>query len=134
MEPNYNDGELYITNKLVYKFSKPKRYDVVVYKNPKDERYLLIGRIIGLPGEEITLGNPYIWINGDPLDEWYIDIPEETEELQLAIEAGTISIPDGEYFILGDNRSNSVDSMELGAVTKRQLVGKLWFCYANCQD
>jgi len=133
MEPNYNDEEMYITNKLLYKFSKPKRYDVVVYKNPEDEKLIFLGRIIGLPGEEITLGT-YILINGDPLEEWYTDMTVDIENINLWIEAGTISIPEGEYFILGDNRSQSVDSRKLGTIAEKKIVGKIWFCYAYCKD
>jgi signal peptidase I len=103
MEPNLHNGQRLLINKIAYK--NPQRGDVIVFPPPhianSDKDF--IKRIIGLPGEVIEIKDGVIYINDSPLDEPYI-VDDAGINMALTV------IPDGEYFVLGDNRGNSSDS------------------------
>ena len=150
MTPSYKNGERYLANKLTYITSVPKRGDVVVYRFPQNQRFLFIGRIIGLPGERLTIQDGKVTINGNLLTEDYLtkgtitetmekrefrDIDEFQGKLEKAggpktLEEGQkIILPVKSYFIMGDNRSGSIDSRSLGFVKREEILGKLSFKY-----
>lgn len=120
-----NDDEL-LVNKLIYKVTKPKRFDIIAYaQNSSEHRYLTIKRVVGLPGEKIRINDGNIYINGDLLSEDINVEPMNTGGLA----EDELLLDDGEYFVLGDNRNNSQDSRfnTVGTIVKDDIIGKVWF-------
>ena len=105
--------------RLAYVFSDPKRGDIVSFYYPDDESEIFIKRIIGLPGEVIQGIDGYVYINGNKLEEPYTDGA-------YTADFGPYEIPDGMYFMMGDNRGNSLDSRYWvnKFVAKEKIIGK----------
>jgi len=129
MQPNYPDGEYLLTDKVTYRFQEPKRGDVVVFKAPGAEGDEYIKRIMGLPGETLTIEKGKILISGIPLDESYLSSDVFTSGGLFNKEGESVLIPEGNYFVLGDNRSYSSDSRAWGLVPKKEITGRAWFIY-----
>lgn len=122
MNPTLKEDDIVIVNKLIYKFKKVNRNDVVIIK--QDEKYM-IKRIIGLPGEYIEYKNDYLIVNDETYEENFETT--KTEDFSLKdIDPELDSIPEDMYLVLGDNRSNSKDSRSFGLISKEQIVGKAW--------
>jgi len=121
MIPNFLDGELLLTEKVNYRFGKPKRGDVVVFRAPTPQKVDFIKRIIGMPGENIEIANGTIFINGVELDE-----PYETQKTEGDL---SITIGKDQYFVLGDNRRSSSDSRVFGSIDKKSIKGRSWLVY-----
>lgn len=124
MNATLNDRDNLIVEKLSYRFSDPERFDIIVFP-PYDTKEYYIKRIIGLPGETIQIdeeGN--IYINGEILEEDYG--LETIKNPGRAIEPVTLG--EDEYFVMGDNRNNSVDSRDsrVGNVKRDAIIGKAW--------
>ncbi len=125
MNPNLNDGDNLIVEKLSYRFRDPQRFDIIVFppQGAPNEHY--IKRIIGLPGETVQIdyeGN--IYINGEILEEDY-----GLETIQNPGRAAEpITLGEDEYFVLGDNRNNSTDSRteKVGNVKRSTITGRAW--------
>jgi len=97
-----------------------ERGDIIFFQFPLDEEQMYLKRVIGLPGEEIEVKDGLVWINGTPLEEEYVyEAPLYTMEKQ--------TVPEGHYFVLGDNRNNSFDSSQFGFVEKEKCKGKVLF-------
>lgn len=109
-----------------YPFSPPERGDIVVFDPPAQSNKPYIKRIIGLPGETVTFGGGSVFVNGTLLEEPYII--EETD-CEPRREVCEVLVPDGEIFVLGDNRTNSSDSRVFGPVPVGNVIGKAWFAY-----
>ncbi len=105
MENTLHHGDNLIVDKLTYRFSKPKRYDIIVFPFRYQEKTYYIKRIIGLPGETIQIQDGVIWIDGEVLQESYGR--EVMKNAGLA--ADMITLGEDEYFVLGDNRNDSTD-------------------------
>lgn len=121
MEPTLMPGEFLLVNKLAYKFSEVGRGDVVVFHYPQNPREDYIKRVIGIPGDVISVQNGKVTINGQPLNEPYIAAaPQYT---------GTWTVPAGNIFVLGDNRNQSSDSHSWGYVPYSNIVGKALVVY-----
>ena len=128
MYPTYKDGEYLMANKLVYKFTEPKRGDVIIFKYSDTQDF--IKRIIGLPGEQVMLKDGHIYINGTQLDETaYLDSSIYTGGEEYLHEGETITVPANEYFVCGDNREHSSDSRSFGPIEKSAIKGKAWIVY-----
>lgn len=129
MEPNYHDSEYLLTDKLTYRFKEPERGDVVVFTPPvaPDEEY--IKRIIGLPGETISIKDGKYFINGQKLIENYIPDDIYTKGNMFLQNDKDVVVPENSYFLSGDNREASSDSRYWGFVTKDKITGKAWFIY-----
>jgi signal peptidase I len=130
MEPNFEDGDYLIIDEITYRFREPKRGEVVVFKNPLNERQRFIKRIVGLPGEKIEISNGKIFIsNGERkiLTEPYLNFSFTSGDVQ-------ITLGKDEYFVLGDNRQFSLDSRRFGPIKKKEIVGRvflrLWPIYS----
>jgi len=126
MYPNFQDGERLLINKVVYKLHQPERGDVIIFHPHSNLQADYIKRVIGLPGESVEIKDGVVYIHeggGDvfPLDEPYIKEPAVNNFVGD-------KIPEGEYFVLGDNRNNSNDSRSasVGMVPKKDIIGKAW--------
>lgn len=114
-------------------YGSVERGDVFVYKAPDSPRKDYIKRVIGLPGETIMISTGKVYINGQLLDETsYLASTVITSGGSYLPDGKTITIPNDSYFMLGDNRSQSIDSRQYGPVAKQLLIGKELFCYFNC--
>lgn len=125
MNPNLNDGDNLIVEKLSYRFRDPQRFDIIVFPPQGAPKEHYIKRIIGLPGETVQIdyeGN--IYINGEVLEEDY-----GLETIQnLGRAAEPVTLGEDEYFVLGDNRNNSTDSRteKVGNVKRSTITGRAW--------
>ncbi|KKR06047.1 MAG: Signal peptidase I [candidate division WS6 bacterium GW2011_GWF2_39_15] len=128
MVPNFQNGEHLIANKIIYKYSVPKRGDVVIFKYSDTQDF--IKRVIGLPGDSISIKDGRYYINGKLLDEGeYLDSVVYTSGGDFLHEGETETIPEGTYFVSGDNRPHSSDSREFGPVAVESIKGKAWLVY-----
>ena len=125
MSPNLNNGDIVMLDKVTYKFKNIKRGDVVSF-NYADTKYL-IKRVIGLPGEFVEIKDNVIYIDGMILEERYLS-DVEYEDFSLSL-LGYDKIPEGYYFVMGDNRNNSMDSRDskVGLIKKEDIIGKIRF-------
>jgi len=124
MEPNFYDHEYLIIDEISYRFNEPQRGDIVVFKYPKDPKQYFIKRVIGLPGEKIKIDNSSIFINGTRLNEVYL--PDTMETVLPLRGYGDVTLAGDEYFLLGDNRSQSLDSRIFGPVKREFIIGRTW--------
>lgn len=127
MEPNFHNGEYLVIDQLSYRFSAPKRGDVIVFRYPLDESQFFIKRIIGLPGDDIHIGDGNITIK----NAMYPNGVELNESAYLSPDVVTgglrdVHVGDGEYYVLGDNRPASSDSRVWGVVKQSEIIGKVW--------
>lgn len=117
MEPTFYSHQYVLVDEVTYKFREPERGEVIVFKNPRNEAEFYIKRIIGLPGEQITITDEAVEINGVKLDESYIDVKNGMTEKQSR------TLKDDEYFMMGDNRPQSFDSRGWGPLDKKGIIG-----------
>lgn len=122
MLPNIEEGEWLMVSKASYFFSDPERGDVIIFDPPISSRYPYIKRVIGLPGETVEVRDGKTFINGICLTEEYI---REPPSYTMAPKV----IPQGEYFVLGDNRNNANDSHAGWTVPRENIIGEAWFIY-----
>lgn len=121
MRPTLQDGEYILINKLAYKLGEPMRGDIVVFVFPINPEEDLIKRIIGLPGDSITIQDGVLIINGVTVDEPYINAPPAYN--------GTWQVAEGELFVLGDNRNDSRDSHQWGLLPMENVIGRAVLIY-----
>ena len=129
MEPNFPNGEYLLTDKVTYRLREPERGDVVVFKAPQANGDEFIKRIIGEPGETITIKDGFVFINRKRLVENYLPKSVKTEARSFLKEGQEIKIPGDQYVVLGDNRPFSSDSRDWGFVTKIDMTGRAWLIY-----
>ncbi len=125
MNPTLQAGDSIVVNKAIYKISDPKRFDVVVFKqNGQEHSYSNIRRIVGLPGETIQIKDGHIYINDQELKE----VVNVEEILNPGLAKNPYLLEENEYFVLGDNRNDSVDSRfaSIGTIVKEDIIGKAW--------
>lgn len=124
MQPTLTDGNVLVLDKLSYRFQEVKRGDIISldYVDTKN----LIKRVIGLPGEHVSIKNSKVYINGKLLSESYISKNIEYSDFDLA-DLGYDVIPENMYFVLGDNRTDgsSIDSRRIGLIKKKSINGKI---------
>jgi signal peptidase I len=126
MEPSLHEGQFVVVNRLAYRWQDPVRGDIIVFNFPLNPRRRFIKRVIGLPGETVRVENGEVFVNGLVLEEPYIAAdPRYSGEWQL----------DGDdVFVLGDNRNNSSDSQNWGALPLNDIIGKAVFVYWPLSD
>jgi signal peptidase I len=121
MEPTYRDGQYSLVNRLAYRWSPPQRGDVVALRIV-GQRVMLMKRIIGLPGEKLSIRRSLVFINGEALPEPYarrsVDAPWRERERLLG--------PD-EYYVIGDNRTMRQGDHEYGVQKQTEIAGKVLF-------
>ena len=122
MLPGLQTDDYVLVNKIAYLFHAPERGDVIVFHYPLDTSEDFIKRVIGLPGDTVTLDNKTVQVDGVVLHEPYISEAYNPS-------GKTIKVPMDEYFVLGDNRPLSDDSRDWGFVPKADLVGKAVIVY-----
>ena len=128
MHPTYQNGEYLMANKLLYKFNEPQRGDVIIFKYSDTQDF--IKRVIGLPGDKVMLKDGHIYINDKLVDESsYLSNSIYTNGGEFLHEGETITVPEGQYFVCGDNRPHSSDSRTFGPITKENIKGKAWLVY-----
>jgi signal peptidase I len=120
-------GDHLLVNKFVYTFTDPKRGEIVVFKYPEDKTRDFIKRIIGLPGETIEIKNRVVYINGEPLKEDYVKL--SSSEFMASTRMSPRRIPPDSYFVMGDNRDNSMDSRIWGFLKHDLILGKALIVY-----
>lgn len=126
MHPTFPDNQYLLTEKISYYRNNPQRGDVIVFKPPISEDEF-IKRVIGLPGETVMVLNGKVFINNDELREDYIKV--ETNSGSFLLEGVKYVVPEGNYFVMGDNRPHSSDSRAWGPITKKVITGKAWLTY-----
>lgn len=124
MLPTIQLEDRLFVDKLIYKFNDIQRGDVVVFHAPEasGESKDLVKRVIALPGEEVEIKDELVYINGRALAEPYLAEPP-----LYVLEA--VTVPEGEYFVLGDNRNHSHDSHVWGFLEEEKIIGIVWIRY-----
>ena len=123
MEPPLMADNSIIINKFSYRFSEPKRFDVVVFKQDGNEHsYYNIKRIIGLPGETVQIKDGDVYIN----DELLKEAAGVEKMANYGLTEEKLTLEENEYFVLGDNRNNSEDSRfaSIGNIRRSEIIGK----------
>lgn len=116
MDYTLADNEYMIVTKYDYLLGEPERFDVVICHYPERGRTNFVKRLVGLPGDTVSMLNGTLYVNGEAIDEPYI-----TNKANYNRQAYTLK--DDEYFVLGDNRSSSNDSHIIGPISREQIKG-----------
>jgi signal peptidase I len=128
MEHTIEPGDDLFGLRLTYKFSEPQRGDIIIFKYPDDETQKFVKRVIGLPGETVTITDGKIYIDDSttPLEENYLK-----EEWVRSTGPYVFEVPEDGYLVLGDNRNDSLDARywENTYVTKDEIIGKAYMIY-----
>jgi signal peptidase I len=122
MEPNLATGQRLLGNKFIYRFEKPARGDVIVFRYPYDPSKIYIKRVVGLPGETIEIRHGEVLINGQRLDEPYIHRIPHGDYSKTLVEPGKL-------FVMGDFRDVSNDSRYWGELPMQNIQAKVWLRY-----
>lgn len=124
MENTLSDGDNLIVDKITYRFTDPQRFDIIVFPFQYGEKVYYIKRIIGLPGETIRVQDGEIYVDGEILEESY---GREVMRSSGIAEA-PIVLGEDEYFVLGDNRNDSMDSRDpsVGLIKRDHIIGRAW--------
>ncbi|RST75598.1 signal peptidase I [Siminovitchia acidinfaciens] len=135
MMPTLHNGDRMIVNKL----SKPDRFDIIVFHAPEQKDY--IKRVIGLPGDTVEYVNDTLYVNGKAYDEPYLEAYKEqtpegplTEDFTLEEITGEKTVPEGELFVMGDNRRSSKDSRHIGTISMDKVIGDTQIVYWPIKD
>lgn len=124
MEENFHDGDYLLIDEISYRFSQPRRGDVIVFRYPENRSQFFIKRIIGLPNETIEIKNDKVIIynsefpEGFPLQEEYLASYQETVDNLF------VKLDRDDYYVLGDNRLQSSDSRRWGTLDKSFITGR----------
>lgn len=124
MDPSYATGHYIIVDQITYNFQDPKRGDVVVFKYPKDPSKFFIKRIIGLPGEMVSLKQGVPFITNEEYPEGFTFAEPYLSQENQKIETLEITLSEGNYFVMGDNRKGSSDSRLWGSLDEDLIMGR----------
>ena len=128
MEPRLHNNERIMVDKWSYLVHEPARSDIVVFIAPPSPKDFYVKRIIGIPGDHITIHNTTVIVDGITLNERYVKAENQgNPEMLHPIE--NMVVPVGEYFVMGDNRANSSDSRAWGFVPRKNIVGRAALIY-----
>lgn len=126
MKPNFNNGDRILVEK---NFGELNRGDLITFLFPKDRTKWYFKRVIGLPGETVEIKAGKVFINGQPLDEPYLDQDLNQQKATFPLR----KIEPYRFYVLGDNRDNSSDSRYWGAVDEKLITGKYTMTYSKTQ-
>ncbi len=139
MMPTLKDQDRMIVSKISYKIGEPRRFDIIVFHAPEQKDY--IKRVIGLPGDTIEYKNDTLYVNGKAYKEPYLDEYKKqvqdgplTDPFTLEEKIGRKTVPEGELFVMGDNRRFSKDSRHIGTVPMEKVIGKTSIVYWPLKD
>lgn len=121
MEPTLQPGQFILVNKMAYRLGDFRRGDVIIFHYPRNPNEDYIKRVVGLPGETISIHDNKVYVNNQPLDEPYIAAPPQY--------TGEWTVPPDQVFVLGDNRNQSSDSHSWGFVPHDLIVGRALVIY-----
>jgi signal peptidase I len=124
MMPRLSPRERIFINKLVYRFEPIRRGDIVVFRYPLDPSKSYIKRVVGLPGERVSVRSGRVYVNGAPLAEAYLTSGTTDHQSYPELLVGT-----DQYYVLGDHRGSSNDSRVWGTVNRKYIYGKAVFVY-----
>ena len=124
MYPTLNNGDLLIASKLDYRLHAPERGDIVIMRDPVDPGREFIKRVIGLPGDRISIKNGHVFVNRVELEEPYLRAGQTAPNWSAPAQAMEEVVPENRYFVLGDNRDHSSDSRMFGSVTRDGIEGR----------
>ncbi|MFP3322116.1 signal peptidase I [Planococcus sp. SIMBA_160] len=133
MMPTLEHGDRMIVNKIGYNIGEPDRFDIIVFHAPEQKDY--IKRVIGLPGDHVAYEEDQLLINGEAVEEPYLDQYKAgitgtlTEDFVLEDITSYSTIPDGYVFVMGDNRRASKDSRHIGLVSIDEVIGNTNFVF-----
>jgi signal peptidase I len=120
MMPGIHDRDRILVDRVTYTFTEVERGDVIVMRYPLDPSLDYIKRVVGLPGDDVVIQYGGVWINGEPLEQPYVELDALDPSTSLHT-----TVQKGSYFVLGDNRLRSSDSREFGQVNKSLVRGKV---------
>lgn len=130
METTLQNAEKLVVNKAIYYLAEPERGDIIVFNAEAKRDY--IKRVIGVGGDTVEVKNDVLYLNGKPVEEPYLEKNREQAKQQgmaLTDDFGPITVPEGQLFVLGDNRLNSRDSRAIGPVALDKVVGRAEFVF-----
>ncbi|AZR72352.1 signal peptidase I [Anoxybacter fermentans] len=122
MRPTLEVRDRILVNKFIYRFKDPERFDIIVFKYPVDPSRKFIKRVIGVGGDKIQIIKGQVYVNDRPLKEDYILTKGYSNY-------GPVIVPEGNYFVLGDNRNNSEDSRIWGFVPRENIIGQAFLIF-----
>ncbi|HLI05020.1 MAG TPA: signal peptidase I [Ktedonobacteraceae bacterium] len=128
MEPSLHNGELILVDKWSYLFHPPQRGDVIVFVAPRTPSQDYIKRIIGLPGDVITIQGTAVFVDGVKLNETYVN-PARQGNPYAFKRIYNLVVPPNEYWVMGDNRAGSCDSRGFGFVPRQNIIGRAALVY-----
>lgn len=120
MLPTLHEGQYLLVNKLAYRLGEPERGDIVVFASPQEPEVILIKRVVGMPGETVSLQGSTVFVNGQRLEEPYLAAGDDGQLW------GPLQLGPDQYLMLGDNRSRSNDSRSFGPVCRQDIIGEAW--------
>ncbi len=127
MEPNFFDGEYLVVDELSYRFREPRRGEVVIFRFPENPSQFFIKRIVGLPGDTVSIENGRVVIHNQQFQQGVV--LDEASYISGDARTGgqtTIQLTKQEFFVLGDNRAASSDSRSWGPLPRSKIVGRAW--------
>ena len=128
MEPNLHNQERILIDRWTYSFHPPARGDVIIFIAPEDHTQDYVKRIIGVPGDVITINDTTVIVDGVTLQETYVDPRRQGNPYQFN-QIHNLVVPANDYFVLGDNRAISSDSRNWGFVPRANIIGRAAIVY-----
>ncbi len=126
METTIMPGDRILGLRVTYLFEEPKYGDIIVFKYPDNPKETFVKRVIGVPGDTVEIKGGVTYVNGTPLEEKYL------KEEVYVVDYGPYEVPEDSYFVMGDNRNNSLDSRfwtTTHFVPKKSILGRAFVCY-----
>jgi signal peptidase I len=120
MEPRIDSGEYVVINTIAYRLAAPQHGQIVAFRHERTAPEVFLKRIIGIPGDTIRIDHGVVVRNSERLDENYVRFRDDRS-------APEVSVPPGDYYVLGDNRANSEDSRTWGFVSTHDIIGRAMF-------